>query len=67
MLRKANIKRDTCEFKRDIEQAAFNPRSKRVMAERVMRYFEDSLQDMVSIYVFLIVRILRTNDDHRTT
>jgi len=40
----AEIKKDAYEFKRDIVVGAENPRSGKVIAERMVRYVEDKLR-----------------------
>ncbi|KAJ3128583.1 hypothetical protein HK098_004009 [Nowakowskiella sp. JEL0407] len=43
-IRGQEIKKTMYEFKRDIEQQAVNPRTGKVIAERVQRYYEDKLR-----------------------
>ncbi|KAI8902419.1 hypothetical protein BC833DRAFT_521084 [Globomyces pollinis-pini] len=43
-IRVAEIKKAVYEFKRDIEQQALNRRTGKVIAERIVRYFEDKIR-----------------------
>ncbi|KAJ3332697.1 hypothetical protein HDU76_013376 [Blyttiomyces sp. JEL0837] len=43
-IRVSEIKKAMYEFRRDIVQQAVNPRTGKVMAERVLRYFEDKIR-----------------------
>lgn len=36
------------EFKRDIVQQAVNPRTGKIIAERILRYFEDKIRAKVT-------------------
>ena len=44
----AEIKKAMYEFNRDIVQGAVNDRTKKVMAEKVQRYFEEKIRQRVS-------------------
>ena len=48
-IRFSEIKKAMYEFKRDIVQQAVNPRTGKVIAERVLRYFEDKIRAKVGI------------------
>ena len=48
-LRLAETKKEGYEFDRDIVKGAVNQRTTRVVAEKVVRYFEDKLRSRVSI------------------
>jgi hypothetical protein len=50
-IRVSEIKKAMYEFKRDIVQQAVNPRTGKVIAERVLRYFEDKIRSKVGICV----------------
>lgn len=49
-MRAAEIKKASYEFKRDIEQQAINRRTSKIIAERVVRYFEDKIRAKVLLY-----------------
>jgi hypothetical protein len=46
-IRLSDTKKEQYEFKRDIVQQAVNDRTGNVMAERVVRYFEDKIRSKV--------------------
>lgn len=46
-LRLAEIKKESYEFERDITKGAVNSRTGKVVAEKVIRYFEDKLRSRV--------------------
>lgn len=48
-LRLAETKKESYEFDRDILKGSVNARTARVMAEKVVRYFEDKLRSRVSV------------------
>jgi len=43
------LDREQYEFKRDIESGAINSRTGKIMAEKVLRWFEDSSKTKVSL------------------
>ena len=48
-LRLTETKKEAYEFDRDIVKGAVNQRTNKVVAEKVVRYFEDKLRSRVSI------------------
>ena len=48
-LRLTETKKEAYEFDRDIMKGAVNQRTNKVVAEKVVRYFEDKLRSRVSI------------------
>jgi hypothetical protein len=46
--RLSEIKKDSYEFKRDIVTQAVNPRTDEIIAEKIVRYYEDKAKDKVS-------------------
>jgi predicted metal-binding protein len=53
-IRLSDIKKLSYEFKRDIVQSSINPRTGKVMAEKVIRYYEDKVKDKVNSLECLI-------------
>ena len=51
-LRLTETKKEAYEFDRDIMKGAVNQRTNKVVAEKVVRYFEDKLRSRVSINAF---------------
>ena len=52
-LRFAEIKKASYEFERDIVKGAVNTRTGKVVAEKVIRYFDDKLRGRVSCVISL--------------
>ena len=50
-MRLAETKKASYEFERDIVKASVNPRTGKVIAEKVSRYLEDKLRARVSIWL----------------
>ena len=48
-LRLAETKKEAYEFDRDIVKGAVNQRTNKVVAEKVVRYFEDKLRSRVCL------------------
>ena len=57
-LRLAETKKEGYEFDRDIVKGAVNQRTTRVVAEKVVRYFEDKLRSRVSIKRVIFLELL---------
>ena len=51
-LRLAEIKKEGYEFERDIVKGAMNPRTGKVISEKVVRYFEDKIRARVNICIW---------------
>lgn len=49
-LRVSDIKKDLYDFKRDICTQAVNPRTGKIVAEKVLRYYEEKIRDKVYYY-----------------
>lgn len=52
-LRLAEIKKESYEFDRDILKGAVNPRTNKVISEKVIRYFEDRIRSRVRMLIWL--------------
>ncbi len=48
-MRLGETKKSHYEFERDIVKGAVNPRTNKVIAEKVTRYFEDKMRSRVSV------------------
>lgn len=46
-IRTVELKKLVYEFKRDIVSAALNPRTGKIMAEKLVRYYEEQVKDKV--------------------
>ena len=55
-MRMLEVKKDAFEFERDIVKGAVNPRTGKVIAEKVTRYFEEKFRSKVSS--LLVCKIL---------
>ena len=56
-LRLAEIKKESYEFDRDIVKGAVNQRTGKVIAEKVIRYFEDRLRARVCVTVTCLIHL----------
>jgi hypothetical protein len=50
-IRTVELKKLVYEFKRDIVSAALNPRTGKIMAEKLVRYYEEQVKDKVPLSV----------------
>lgn len=53
-LKIAEVKKAVYEFDRDICKGSINPRTNKVVAEKVLRYYEDKLRSRVSWHFAVI-------------
>ena len=47
-IRISEVKKASYEFKRDIVSQAVNPRTGKIMAEKIVRYYEDKMKAKVT-------------------
>ena len=52
-MRLAETKKESYEFERDIVKGSVNSRTSKVIAEKVLRYFDDRLRARVSVFCCL--------------
>jgi hypothetical protein len=64
-LRLAETKKESYEFERDIVKGAMNPRTGKVIAEKVIRYLDEKNRSRVSV-VYLYGQTSLSKKLHRT-
>ncbi len=52
------MKKEAYEFRRDIVSGALNPRSGKIVAEKILKYFEDKLKAKVDRVLYLSIYTL---------